>query len=984
MGLLFKNSIKKIFKSFGRFISISVIIMLGTGFYLGLKESTPGMFYTADKYYDDSKLMDYKVTSTYGLTDEDIESLKNLENVKEVIATYSLDTMANGSSIRLHAIENEVNKVKLIDGRMPENNNECVADSNKYQVGDILAFDEPSEYLNINGCEVVGTINSALYIFSSYGISNSGDGKLESFAFIPRKAFNYEYFTESYIIAKGTEETNSYENEYNEKANELYEELILLKPIRESIRYEEIMKEAYDEITKIQNELNEEIAKNQSKLNEAKQELDEGQQTLNKTKEETLNTINKNYNDLINNKETIVNELKNNNIEVNELGTTINILNQTITNLKEQLNLIEPETEEYKNLELQINALETQYNSLIEINTNLTKIEKGIKEIEQEKYNFEIKIQEEQDKLDEGYEEYYSGVNELENAKKDAEEQINKAKQELEEIEKPVWYLLDRNDNTGYQNYKDDAEKVEAISKILPVFFIIIALLMCLNTLSRLIEEERTEIGILQSNGFSKTRIISSYLYYVLTSSIIGILVGIFLGYQVISKLIYGVFTANYYLPEYIVVVNPITLCTIIIFTLFLMIMVTIIACSKELKCKPADLLRPKAPKSGKKIFVERVNFIWNKFSFMSKITTRNLFRYKKRIIMTILGVSGCTALLLTGFGLNDSINIISKIQYQDIIKYDEMITLIDEVETIDEKMENLFNQDNISNYLLINQNTYTYKYDGKEETVYLIVPNNVNELNNYISLKSTETEEEVTLSDDGVTITSQMADQLNVDVGENISIRNSDNELIIMRVDNIIYNYVSHYIYISPNYYEKIFNIEPKYNNILINGNITSDIELEDYNMYLITKTSEIEDTFDDLIKNINELIVLVIVCASLLAFAVLYNLTIINVTERKREIATFKVLGFNSIEIFIFIYRETFVLTIFGSLLGLILGVFLHRFVIYTAQTGSVLFLYNIEWYSYVISVIITVILSLIVQLIINKTIKKIDMIDSLKYVE
>ena len=984
MSLLFKNSIKKIFKSFGRFISISVIIMLGTGFFLGLKEATPGMFYTADKYYDNNKLMDFKITSTYGLNDEDIQSLKNLNNVKEVIATYSLDTVTNGKSIGLHAIESKVNNVELIDGRMPANNNECVADSNKYKVGDTIVFDEPSEYLNINGCKVVGTVNSVLYIFSTYGISNSGDGKLESFAFIPKEAFNYEYYTESYIIANGTEETNSYETEYNEKANELYEELILLKPIRESIRYEEIMKEAYDEITKIQNELNEEITKNQSKLDEVKQELDDGQQTLNKNKEETLNKIDNNYSELVNNKNTIINELKNNNIEVSNLETTINTLQKTIADFKEQLNQLNAETEEYKNLQSQITILETQYNNLMEINKNLIKIEEGISQLEQEKNNFEIKIKEEQLKLDEGYQDYYAGINELESAKKDAEEKINNAKQELEEIEKPVWYLLDRNDNSGYQNYKDDAEKVEAISKILPVFFIIIALLMCLNTLSRLIEEERTEIGILQSNGFSKTRIISSYLYYVLTSSIIGIIAGIFLGYVVISKLIYGVFTANYYLPEYIIVVNPKTLCTIIIFTLLLMIMVTIIACNKELKCKPAELLRPKSPKSGKKVFVEKLNFIWKRFSFMSKITTRNLFRYKKRIIMTILGVSGCTALLLTGFGLNDSINIISKIQYEDIIKYDEMITLKNNVKTLDEKIENLFMQNNITEHLLINQNTYTYKHDEKEETLYLIVPENVNELNNYISLTSTNDEKQVHLSDNGVTITSQMAEQLNLNVGENISIRNSDNELIIMRVENIVYNYVSHYIYMSPGYYETVFNTLPEYNNILLNGNINDNINLNDYNIYSITKTSEIVETFDDLIKNINKLIVMIIVCASLLAFAVLYNLTIINVTERKREIATFKVLGFNSKEIFVFIYRETFVLTIFGALFGLILGIFLHKYVIYTAQTGNILFLYNIEWYSYVISVIITVILSLIVQLIINRAIKKIDMIDSLKYVE
>ena len=312
------------------------------------------------------------------------------------------------------------------------------------------------------------------------------------------------------------------------------------------------------------------------------------------------------------------------------------------------------------------------------------------------------------------------------------------------------------------------------------------------------------------------------------------------------------------------------------------------------------------------------------------------------------------------------------------------MITLKNNVKTLDEKIENLFMQNNITEHLLINQNTYTYKHDEKEETLYLIVPENVNELNNYISLTSTNDEKQVHLSDNGVTITSQMAEQLNLNVGENISIRNSDNELIIMRVENIVYNYVSHYIYMSPDYYETVFNTLPEYNNILLNGNINDNINLNDYNIYLITKTSEIVETFDDLIKNINKLIVMIIVCASLLAFAVLYNLTIINVTERKREIATFKVLGFNSKEIFVFIYRETFVLTIFGALFGLILGIFLHKYVIYTAQTGNILFLYNIEWYSYVISVIITVILSLIVQLIINRAIKKIDMIDSLKYVE
>ena len=984
MSLLFKNSIKKIFKSFGRFISISIIIMLGIGFFLGLKEATPGMFYTADTYYDDKKLMDYKVTSTYGLTEEDILSLKELKNVEKVIPTYSIDVLSNGKSIRLHTIEEDVNNVERVSGVIPNNINECLADANNYELGETIIFDETSEYLNINGCKVVGTIKSPLYIFSSYGISNVGDGKLSSFIFINKDAFNYEYYTESYIIAKGTTETNSYEESYNEVSNKLYEELIELKPIRESIRYEEIKKEAYDEIAKIQNELNDEISANEQKLNDAKKELDDAQETLNKTKAETLATIEENYNKLENSKKLIEEQLNSYSININELDETILMIEENVNTLKEQLNYLEPDSEEYKLVENQIINLETQKNTLINIQTNLKTVEDGLEELEQQKNNFNARINEEQAKINDGYEEYYAGVTELESAKKEAEEEIKTALKEVEEIEKPKWYLLDRNDSTGYQNYKDDAEKVEAISKILPVFFILIALLMCLNTLARLIEEERTEIGVLQSNGFGKAKIISSYLYYVLFSSIIGMIFGIILSYMVISKLIYGVFTANYYLPSYQIIVDPITLTTVVITTLLLMIVVTTYACNKELKCKPAELLRPKAPKSGKKIFIEKLSFVWKRFSFMSKITTRNLFRYKKRIIMTILGVSGCTALLLTGFGLNDSINIISKIQYEDIIKYDEMVTLKNNITSVDEKIETLLEENNINEYTLINQNTYTYTYDNKEETVYLIVPKNKDDINKYIDLTSINDEEEAELSDNGVVITSQMAEQLNVTTGENISIRNSDNELFLLRVDDIVYNYVSHYIYISPNYYQSIFNQEIEYNNILLKGNIDDSINLEEYDIHLITETSEIVDTFDDLIKNINKLIVLIIVCASLLAFAVLYNLTIINVTERKREIATFKVLGFNSKEIFVFIYRETFMLTVIGSLLGLILGVFLHKYVIYTAQTGSVLFLYNIEWYSYLLSLIITVILSLIVQLIINKTIKKIDMIDSLKYTE
>lgn len=818
MWLLFKNSTKKIIKSFGRFISISIIILIGIGVFIGLREATPGMLYTADNYYDKYNLMDFKIVSNYGFTDDDIEAIEQLDSVQKVIPTYSTDIVENGRTIRIHALEEQVNNVYLIDGEIPQNSNECLGDFKKYRVGDNIKFEQQGEYLNIDGCTIVGTIKSGLYLNNSYGISNVGDGKLSSFIFVPNTVFNFNYYTEAYIIAESSRSQHSYKSEYQDIIDNLKDELLELKSIRENIRYEEILDNA--------------------KL-----------------------------------------EFKGNNAFSN------------------------------------FNEMEFNY---------------------------------------------------------------------IEQIEKPIWYLFDRNDIPGYQGYKDDALKVEAISKVLPIFFIIVVMLMCLNTLTRLIEEERTEIGILQSNGFSKTSIILSYLYYVFTSTIIGIIGGIIIGYTVISKIIYGVFTSNYYLPNYVIVVDKVSLIFIIFITLLLMICVTVIACFKELKDKPSELLRPKAPKSGKKIFLEKFSKTWSKLSFMSKITIRNLFRYKKRILMTILGVSGCTALLLTGFGLNDSINIISKIQYNDIIKYDSMLVLKEETEIVPEQINNLFIENNINNYLLINQNAYTYTSDGSKETVYVIVPQMIDELDNYISLKSEITKKDITISDDGCLITSGMAQTLGVKIGDNVIINDSDNKAYTLKVADIVYNYVSNYVYISHKYYEEIFNKPIKYNNIIIKGTIPKDVDLDPYDIYMINSTEDIISTFDTFIKSINNLIVLIIVCACLLAFAVLYNLTIINVNERKREIATFKVLGFNDREIFMFIYRETFILSIFGTLLGLVLGIFLHRFVISMAQTSSILFLCNIKWYSYVLSIVITLIFSLLVQCVINRTLKRIDMIDSLKSVE
>lgn len=986
MKLLIKNIFKKIKNSIGRFLSIMFIIALGISVFIGLRESTAGMLYTADNYYDENNLMDFKITSTYGLTTSDINSIKKLSNVEKVVPSYSIDVINKGKSIRIHALENEINNVVLIDGRMPKNSNECLADYYKYSLKDTILFenDDLAEVLSISECKVVGLIKSPLYVREEKGISNVGNGKLVSFVFVNKEVFIVDYYTEVYIKSKESQSKNSYYDEYKKSIVALQQELEELKPIRETIRYEEILLEANNEIIKIKNELDNKIKKSLTELQEAKAELDAGQKELETNKNNNLKQIEINRDKLNKNKVLILNNLDSLGITPDELDSYILNLSNTIKNLKNQLSLLDQDSSEYNNLNAQIIEIEKNYNNLLTMQKDLNEINQGLTVLENNYNLFLNEIQKEEMKLQQGYSDYEKGMAELENGKEEANQKIKEAKQELNSITKPVWYLLDRTDNSGYISYKEDIVKVDAVAKILPVFFIIIVVLMISNTLTRLIEEERTEMGILLSNGFSKSSIVSEYLVYVMTAGLLGIGIGLTIGYSLIPQVIYSVFLGRYYVPKLITIVSPLPFSLVILITLVIMIIVTVIACMKELKEVPASLLRQKTPKTGKKAFIERSEFLWSKMGFMWKTTIRNLFRYKKRIIMTILGVAGCTALLVAGMGINDSVNTISKLQYKDTIKYDSMYILKNDITDMPDDLIKLFKENEVINPILINQNAYTFSFDNKTEDVYIVIPSDTIGFNNYVNLKSTVTDKKISITDNGAIITKQLADHLKVQIGDSINIRNSSNELFVIYITDITYNYVSHYIYISESYYKEIFETDITYNSIIANGKIDNNVSLRDYDILVVNYTNDIIATFDSFVSGLNKIIILIVVFAGFLAFVVLYNLTIINVSERKREIATFKVLGFYDKEVSAFIYRETIILTIVGILLGLLAGVYLHRFIINTAETDNIMFLRKINIYSYILSALLTIAFSFLVQLIINKTLKKIDMIDSLKSIE
>ena len=810
--MLYKNTLIKIKKSFERFISLLIIVLVGTGFSAGIQATSPDIISSISNYNRNYKLMDYKIVSTMGLTVDDVNAIKSIENVGTVIPSFTLDVLNNGKAIRVHTLETSINKIKLIKGRMPKNDMECVADSEKYKLHDkITITSDISGKLKNKEFTVVGTIQSPLYISHNYGNTTVGDGKLSSFIFVNKANFTLNNYTEIFVQAAGTADAATYSKEYTNLTSKLYKELVKLKPIRENARYEEI----------------------------------------------------------------------------------------------------------YKNIALEM-----------------------------------------------------------------------KSDMHLEKIEKPKWTILGRDASVaGYNDLKSGSSVVSSVAGIFPIFFILIVLLMTTNTMARMIVEERGEIGTMTSLGFKDKSIISTYLFYVLSATISGVIIGYFAGCIIIPKIIYACFP--YILPKLSIKYSIVTFLLILGVAASIMTLVTIIFCRKELKGTPAALMRPVPPKNGQTILLEKVNFIWKPMSFTWKVTMRNLFRYKQRVAMTIVGIAGCTALLLTGFGVRDSISGVAEKQYGKIFMYDNLLTLKNETQTISGELNKLLEKEQVKNPLLIRQSAFTCKSNNKSLDFYLIVPENKEGFYKLFNLKSTLTGSKAILNKDGAIISKKLSDTFKIGKGDKIKVESADGTVYYFPVSDVTQNHIQDYIYMDNNLYSKIFSNEPLYNIIasnysgnnknfseqLINSNLIVNVNLKDHMLREARGTNE----------SLNSIVILLICIASILMVIVLYNLTSINISERKREIATLKVLGFKDLETNEYIYREAFILTLLSILIGLILGIFMHRLMMDIINgSAPIQFFIEIKGLSYLWTILTAIAVSSIMQIITYDKLRSIDMIESLKSVE
>lgn len=555
---------------------------------------------------------------------------------------------------------------------------------------------------------------------------------------------------------------------------------------------------------------------------------------------------------------------------------------------------------------------------------------------------------------------------------------------------KPKWYIYDRLDNTSYKELINASDNLKKIGNIFPIIFFAISVLVSLISMMRMIEEDRVENGTLKSLGYNSFHITLKYVIYSLLATTIGSSVGAIFGSYIIPSVIWNIYKKIFFIPKFIYLLKSDYNALGLWICILCICGTSVIVCIKNLREVPANLMRPKAPKSGKKILLERINFIWKKLKFSDKITIRNIFRYKSRVITTVLGIAGCTSLILAGFGLKDSIKDVTDFQFNNIIKYDKMLMTNESINQIDIEKE-LLNDDKVENYTNVNTQNIKVLFNDEEQEVTMITPDDFNNISKSISLIDLKTNNIIdNISDNSCIISEKTAKLLDIDVGDKISLLDNDNIKYDIKVSYIIKNYINQYLYINKNTYNNLFN-NYKINSILISLKDEDKNSKEFDKKYIsngyaltIVDNDDIKNSMNDMLGSIDSIVAILIIAAASLAFVVLYNLSNINISERKREIATLKVLGFYPSEVDKYINRETVLLTILGIGIGLLFGSYLSHFIISTCEPDYIMFDRHVYTLSYFYSLFITVIFTIIVTIVTHFNLKKINMVTSLKNVE
>lgn len=966
---LIKQSFVSIKQTFNRFISILVIVLLGVGFFTGIRETSPNMKDSLDAYFKKENVYDISLMSTWGITNDEINDLKN--KGYNVEGAYSFDTLIHIDDdyvAKVHSYDKNatMNKLVVTEGRLPHSNNECVIEKNKdvghYKLGDKITIDD--NILKEKELTIVGFVKSPLYVSLERGSTKLLNGKVNFYMYSLITNFDSDVFTEVYI------DLNTEDSTFSDKYITLRDsEVKKLESITDEYRDKRFNDEKNDALK----ELNDNIDKYNKEKEDAYKKLDDALDKINKAEKELKSNLTK----LNNNEKKAKAEFAN---KKKELNNNKKEVENGISELKKNISYMESvgmDTTELKaqlsNLEKTLTTINNGYNTLLkqetktynEIKSGRTKIENAKKKLESSK----VEIADNRKKADTEFE--------------DAYKKIEDARKEIDELEKPEWYVLDLDSNLGYYQFSQDSERISKIAKVFPVLFYLVAILVCLTTMTRMVEEERSELGTLKSLGYEDNQILFKYMLYALLASVIGSILGVIIGTKTIPKIIYGMYSLMYTLGEFVSKTDLVSYFVGTLIAIGCIMLSTYSAVKKSLKEAPAELLRPKSPKAGKRVLLERISFIWNKLSFSRKVTVRNVFRYKKRFLMTILGISGCTGLIIAGFGLQDCITDMVPNQYEDVFSYDLEITFDKDNKNINKDYEEISKFKEFSKTLKADKESIELTNIDTNQTIQIIIP--FEDYKDFIKIRNRRTNEYYDLNDK-VVVSEKLYKLLKLKNNDELDIK-LNNNIYKTRVGGSTENYIMHYIYMSKKEYNSdSFNtMLVKVNNLTEESRKTLSKKLKEYDsVSKLTYNSLSRSIFDDAMKNLGSITIILIVSAGLLAFVVLYNLSNINISERKRELASLKVLGFYDNEVYKYISRENTILTIIGMTFGCLIGYILTMYLIKTCELDITMFSPKISIYSYIYSLLITVGFTILVNITTYFSLKKIKMVESLKSVE
>lgn len=962
-GAYLRDVGRTIFRSFGRYLAILGIIALGVGFFAGIKQTKPAMIATADRYVKEHRLFDFRVLSTIGFTGEEAARVRELAGVDAAAGAVSRDFLYVGEDggsgvLRAHSLTAGVNVPDLRAGRLPEAANEVLLDASVFPesvIGTVIRLAVENDAETKDGFAyaaytVTGLARSPVYMNTERGTTTLGNGKLTGFAYFPEEGLSFDYYGELYVAMD--HDLEIYSEAYEQAADAWQEELEarILGLVKE--RYERETEKARQAIADARKSLDEETAKAEAELAEAREELENARREI-------------------------------------ERGE------RQLAEAREELDRKEAELAEAERAlrrQLEQAAALGDPAVLAPLETALAQAEAGRVELAAGREQLTARERE----LDDARREWALGLAEVEEGERalarereEALADIRAAEEELASFEPPDVYVLPRETNTGYVSFANDAETVEGIGRVFPLFFFLIAALVCSTTMTRMVDEERTQIGTLRALGFGNAAIMGKYMLYAGSAAVIGCLVGYSVGIRLFPAAIWQAYSIMYGFAD----ITPVGDSTLLALSLAVALLCSVgtawAACRHELRLMPAALIRPKAPPAGKRILLERFGFLWRRLKFLHKVSARNIFRFKKRMFMMILGIAGCTALVVTGFGLKDSITSIVDYQFDEIMHHDVSVTFTKPL-TEELVAEALAGAEGIARHaVLLETSADAMRRDGGiGKTVYLIATDDP-AFGHFVHLHLDG--EPVAFPGAGETVLSEkLAEVVGVGPGDAITFLYGDEKRVTLRVAGLFENYVMHYAYMTADTFAQAFGepYEPK--TLYVMAEEGADAHMlaaglaEHEDAAGVQVVADFRETVERMMGRMNDVVLLVIASAGALAFIVLFNLTNINITERVREIATLKVLGFYPHETRSYVFRENLVLSAMGIAAGLPLGILLHRYVMDQINIDIVSFEVTILPQSYLYSVLTVLSFALAVNLFMGGKIERIPMAESLKAME